>query len=132
MKPLHILSAIALGLTLIATTPIAFAEPPQSETADTVVTYAHPVANRVPGYYGNIACEERTMADWTRLTSLRDRIKACNAAGEQSAMADPPRYTALPDPAKAGNIACAQRAMADWTRLTALRDTIEACNATGK
>ncbi len=132
MKPLHVACAIALGLTLVASTPLALAEPAQTNATYAVATNAHPVANAIPGYYRNTACAQRVMADWTRLTALSDTIKACNTAGEQRAVADPPPHTALPDPPKAGNTAGAQRAMADWTRLTARPDTTAAGNTVGK
>ncbi|MGH8118774.1 MAG: hypothetical protein ACREPJ_15985 [Rhodanobacteraceae bacterium] len=132
MKPLHIARTLVLGLTLVASTPITFAATVQTKAADTAVANTHQITKAVTGYYGNIACEQRAMADWTRLTALPDTIEACNTAGEQGAVADPPRHTAPPDPPKAGNTVDAQRAMADWTHVTALPDTTKAGNATSK
>lgn len=72
MKQFHVACAIALGFTLLTSTPITLADPIQTK-----------IANPVTGYYGNIACAHRVMADWTRIPTRSDAIKACNTAREQ-------------------------------------------------
>ncbi|MGH8114544.1 MAG: hypothetical protein ACREPS_05745 [Rhodanobacteraceae bacterium] len=128
MKLLHVASALALGLTLVVTTPITLGAPVQTKAADTTVVNTHQAPNPVAKYRGNFAAAQRAMADWTRFTALPYAAGASNIAGEQTSKADPPPVTTVPGPTNAGNIAAAQRAMADWTHVTPLPDATKADN----
>lgn len=130
MKPFHIASALALGLTLVATTPIALAAPVQTNAADTMVVNTHQARNAE--YHGNIVAAQRALADWTRLTVLPYAADASNIAGGQTSKADPPPVTTAPGLTNAGNIAAAQRAMADWTHVTVMPDATKTNNIAGR
>lgn len=129
MKPFHI--ALALGLTFVASTPIALAAPVQTSAADAAKANTRQIANAAAAYQGNIAAAQRATADWTHVTvtAMPDTTKAGNTAGEQRTEADPPPLPTLPGPPKDVNIASAQRAMADWTHVTAMPDTAKAGKA---
>lgn len=128
MKSPH--TALALGLTFIASTSIALAAPVQAHAADAATVNTRQLANAAAAYHGNIAAAQRAMADWTHVTAIPDTAKAGSTAGEQRTQVDPPPpLTALPDPRKAGSSANAQRVMADWTHVTAMPDTAKAGKA---